>query len=224
MFWVAGHFQCWSPWTGKQSMAECFLGPSSRRLCDQFRSCDAIWAGEWWQEPAPAQGAPLQLLMAGIISISNFRQDQIPLWQQISPNGSDKLTLFIALIIHSLNIYYLPVSEVLWTCSDVTFLVSSLLPTLFKITISCPIQHSLLSPLLCFSPYRVSDAALSKIRIKMCLLGFKTGDVFLSNFDGVGEQNPDCTRLGGWMDVEEMETVAECNSSGSLAGKEVRDG
>lgn len=161
-------FQCWSTWTGKQSMAERFLGPSSRRLCDQFRSCDTIWAREWWHKPAPAQGAPLQLLMAEIISISNFRQDHIPQWQQISPNGSEKLTLFIALIIHSFSIYCLPVSEVLWTCSDVTFLVSSLLPTLFKITISCPIQHSLLSPLLYFSPYRVSDAALSKIRTKIC--------------------------------------------------------
>ena len=40
-----------------------------------------------------------------------------------------------------------------------------------------------------------SDATLSKGRTAVSLPGSETGDVFLSDFDGVGEQNPDCPEL-----------------------------
>ena len=59
---------------------------------------------------------------------------------------------------------------------------------------------------------RRSDATLSKGRTAVSLPGSETGDVFLSDFDGVGEQNPDCPELRDWIDFKEMEIVAECNS------------
>lgn len=45
MFLVGGHFQFKSLWTGRLWLKH-FLGPSSRRLRDQIRSCDTIWARE----------------------------------------------------------------------------------------------------------------------------------------------------------------------------------